>query len=170
MSLANPVPAAEIFKAYDIRGVYPSQINEQGAGAIALALGNYLKKRSHKKRLKLLIARDVRKSSPSLVHYVREGIMNAGCDVVDAGIITTPMIYFLMGKLAVDGGIMVTASHNPAEYNGLKIFGAKLAAIGEGTGMEEVKALAAVTLNVSTFVPPCNVPKPVMSSVAAPSV
>jgi phosphomannomutase len=126
----------EIFKAYDIRGVYPEEINEDTVYNIGRALVKYLKPK------KIVIGRDIRKSSDALREALIKGIIEGGVDVVDIGIATTPMIYYASGKLEVDAGVIITASHNPAEYNGLKLCLKNAVPIGEGSGMEEIRELA----------------------------
>lgn len=126
----------EIFKAYDIRGVYPEEINEDTVYNIGRAVVEYLKPQ------KIVIGRDIRNSSDSLRNSLVKAITEAGVEVVDIGIATTPMIYYASGKLEVDAGIIITASHNPAEYNGMKLCLKKAVPIGEGSGMEEIKDLA----------------------------
>jgi phosphomannomutase len=127
---------SEIFKAYDIRGVYPEEINEDTVYNIGRALAEYLKPK------KIVIGRDIRKSSDALREALIKGIIEGGVDVVDIGIATTPMIYYASGKLEVDAGVIITASHNPAEYNGLKLCLKNAVPIGEGSGMEEIENLA----------------------------
>ena len=123
-----------IFKAYDIRGVYPLELNE----ATTLEVGKALFKHFGKKA-KIVVGRDGRLSSPSLYKAVLEAFSvkrsavrkknkspNANrytLGAIPVGMITTPMLYFLVNKLKADGGVMVTASHNPKEYNGLKVVG-----------------------------------------------
>ena len=121
-----------IFKAYDIRGKYPQEINERVVFEIASALGRHFGKKS-----RLLVGCDGRLSSPSLYKAVLKGVKSpakgearqrrrmSNVKCIEAGLMTTPMLYFLVSKLEADGGIMVTASHNPKEYNGLKVVGPK---------------------------------------------
>jgi len=125
-----------IFKAYDIRGVYPDDFNEESAYAIGCALI------CHTKAEKVVVGKDIRLSSDSLEDALVRGITDQGGDVIKIGQATTPMLYYASGKLAVDVGIIITASHNPAEYNGLKLCRKNAVPIGEGAGMEEIKALA----------------------------
>ncbi len=127
---------SEIFKAYDIRGVYPEEINEDTVYNIGRAIVEYLKPQ------KIVIGRDIRNSSNSLRNSLVKAIIDAGVNVVDIGIATTPMIYYASGKLEVDAGIIITASHNPAEYNGMKLCLKEAVPIGEGSGMEDIKELA----------------------------
>ena len=124
-----------IFKAYDVRGKYPDELNERVVFQIAEAMGKYFGAGS-----KIVIGRDARLSSPSLYKAVLEGVKCQMFDVkcFEVGMITTPMLYFLVNKLKADGGIMVTASHNPKEYNGLKIVGKKAAPMSGGEVMKLV--------------------------------
>ena len=107
-----------IFRAYDIRGLYPEEINEEVVVKIARVLG---------KRFgsgKIVAGHDARLSSPSLYkELVRIFTASQGVNIIQAGLITTPMLTFLVNKLEASGGVMVTASHNPKEYNGLKVLG-----------------------------------------------
>jgi len=103
-----------IFKAYDVRGLYPSQINKEVVRRIAEA---YAVVRQPKK---IALGQDVRSSGDELKKALMEGLVQCGVDVVDIGIITTDQLYFAVGQYGYDGGISVTASHNPGEYNGLK--------------------------------------------------
>ncbi|TFB07973.1 phosphomannomutase/phosphoglucomutase [Candidatus Atribacteria bacterium MT.SAG.1] len=136
MTKINP----SIFKAYDVRGVYPKEINSSAALNIAKGLVAFLGKRK-KGRLKIVVARDNRVSSPVLYRAVKKGILGEGVDIIDIGLSTTPMFYFAVWKYKFDGGIIVTASHNPPEYNGFKIVGEKAISIGEENGLEEIKKL-----------------------------
>lgn len=105
-----------IFRAYDVRGIYPSEINEEVVLKISHALGDFFREGE------VLVARDGRLSSFALYEKVKEGLfLNKKIKVTEIGLSTTPMFYFLSGKLKVNGGIMVTASHNPKNYGGLKV-------------------------------------------------
>ena len=109
-----------IFKAYDVRGIYPTQIDEQMARKIGQAFRNVLDEDDLALGHKVVVSRDMRPSSVPLAEALIEGLTTAGLDVVDIGLATTPMNYFAIGHLKTAGGVQVTASHNPAEYNGLK--------------------------------------------------
>lgn len=128
--------AEGIFKAYDIRGTYPDQINEAAAKRITQAYAAFIKPKA------VVVGRDVRSSGPSLQKAVIEGLIEAGVNVVDIGVGSTDSLYFAVGYYHYDGGIQVSASHNPAEYNGLKMVGAGAAAISGDTGLREIQALA----------------------------
>jgi phosphomannomutase len=125
-----------IFKAYDIRGIYPGEINEDDAYNIGRAVV------AHLKPVRLGIGRDIRASSPSLFASFAQGVMDAGCDVLDLGVITTPMVYFAAGRLDIDAAISLTASHNPPEYNGMKIALRGAMPVGEHSGLSEIRDLA----------------------------
>jgi phosphomannomutase len=123
-----------VFKAYDVRGKYPTEIDESLAERLGGAVVRFLKAR------RIAVGRDVRLSAPAIAGAVAKG---AGCEVVDIGLCTTPMLYFAVGSLGLDGGIMVTASHNPPEDIGFKICREKAFPIGENTGLKEIERLAA---------------------------
>ena len=127
---------AEIFKAYDIRGVYPEDIDEDGVYHIGRAVVEHLAPQ------RLGIGRDIRESSPSLFESFTRGVMDAGCDVLDLGVITTPMVYFAAGRLDIDAAISLTASHNPPQYNGLKIALRGAVPVGENSGLHEIRDIA----------------------------
>ncbi|MCZ7649776.1 MAG: phosphomannomutase/phosphoglucomutase [Thermoanaerobaculia bacterium] len=112
---------AGIYKAYDVRGIYPTQLDEAIARDIGRAFSHLLdaEDRAHG-GTKVVVSRDMRPSSVPLSAALIEGLTAAGLDVVDIGLATTPMNYFAIGHLQAAGGVQVTASHNPAEYNGLK--------------------------------------------------
>jgi phosphomannomutase len=126
----------EIFKAYDIRGIYPDEIN----GQIVYDIGRALV--LHTKAKKIVVGHDMRESSHELENELIRGITDQGADVIRIGLATTPMLYFASWQMGVDAGVVITASHNPAEYNGLKLCLKNAVPIGEGNGMEEIKELA----------------------------
>lgn len=128
-----------IFKAYDIRGKYPAELDEDTAKRIGNAHAVFCARQSKKEKVTILLCRDIRLSSPALHHAMIEGITESGSRVIDAGIATTPLFYFLVHMVKCDGGIMITASHNPAEYNGMKMLGKAGASIAEGTGIEKIR-------------------------------
>lgn len=124
-----------IFKPYDVRGVYPSEINEKIVYKIGRAFVTFLKCK------KIVIARDMRLSSDSLHNALIKGFIDQGADVIDIGLASTPMFYYAVGKLEADGGIIITASHNPKQYNGLKFVKKGAAPINGGTGIQEIRHL-----------------------------
>jgi phosphomannomutase len=125
-----------IFKAYDIRGVYPEEINEETIYNIGRAIVVFTKAET------IVVGKDIRQSSDKLEAKLIEGLTDQGANVIRIGISTSPMLYYASGLMSVDAGIIITASHNPASYNGLKICRQFAVPIGEGSGMEEIKALA----------------------------
>jgi len=104
-----------IFKAYDIRGTVPDQLTPEIAYRIGNSLVGYLKPKS------IAVGRDTRTSSPELFEGLTSGILDRGGDVVDLGMVSTDALYFAVGRFSYDGGVMITASHNPPQYNGFKI-------------------------------------------------
>ncbi len=125
----------KIFKAYDIRGLYKKEFDEDIAKKTAQATANFLNAK------KLIVAMDNRESSEPLKKAVLEGLMKQNINVIDIGITTTPMFYWAINKEETDGGIMITASHNPPQYNGLKISKQKAAPVGESSGLFEIKKI-----------------------------
>src|SRR5438445_12944772 len=103
---SSPVLDPNVFKAYDVRGIYPDELDEAGAYAIGRAYVEEFEPRS------IAVGRDMRLSSPSMAEAVTRGAMDAGADVVDIGMVGTEMLYFSVGDLDLEGGVMVTASHN----------------------------------------------------------
>jgi phosphomannomutase len=124
-------PAA--FKAYDVRGIYPSDLDEAGAYAIGRAYVEQFAPRQ------LAVGRDMRLSSGTMAAAVIEGAVDAGADVIDLGLVGTEMVYFAVGDRGLDGGIMVTASHNPKEYTGMKIVRAGALPVGGESGLYDVR-------------------------------
>jgi phosphomannomutase len=125
-----------IFKAYDIRGIYPNDINKD----VTYRIGRAIVKSTGAK--KIAVGMDMRASSPEIKEGLLAGITDQGASVIDIGLVSTPMLYFSSWKLDVDGGVMITASHNPSEWNGLKLCKKNAVPIGEGDGMEEIRDLA----------------------------
>lgn len=130
-----------IFKAYDIRGVYPGEINETTAFFIGQAFVNFLQQLQKRKKLKIVVSRDNRLSSPALFKALIRGILEQGADVINIGLSTTPMFYFAVAHFKFDGGINITASHNPVQYNGFKLIREKAIPISEKSGIRNIKKL-----------------------------
>ena len=103
------------FKAYDVRGLYPTELDEDGAYRVGRAYVEHFEPRS------IAVGRDMRLSSPTMAAAVIEGAADGGADVVDIGLVGTEMVYFAVADGELDGGICVTASHNPKDYTGMKI-------------------------------------------------
>jgi phosphomannomutase len=128
-----------IFKAYDIRGVYPGELDANLARRIGNAFARLLKAR------RLVVGRDMRTHSPELAAAVAEGMRDAGASVVDIGLASTPMAYFAIGSQDVDGGLNVTASHNPGQYNGMKLCGRGARPISAANGIKDVERACAAS-------------------------
>lgn len=124
------------FKAYDIRGQLGSELNEDIAYRIGRAYGEYLKPKT------IAIGGDVRLTSEALKLAVAEGLMDAGVDVIDIGMTGTEEVYYAAQSMAVDGGIEVTASHNPMDYNGMKLVRENARPISGDTGLRDIQLLA----------------------------
>ncbi len=122
-----------IFKAYDIRGTVPDQLNPEIADRIGNALAGYLKPKS------IAVGRDMRLSSDELFEALSSGITDAGVDVVDLGMISTDGLYFAVGKYGYDGGVMITASHNPKQYNGFKVCRREALPLSGQQGLDKIK-------------------------------
>lgn len=124
-----------IFKAYDIRGVYPTEINADVAEAIGRA---YIEFTGAKK---VVVGRDMRPHSEPLFEGLSRGMLAQGADVIDLGLVSTPMSYFANGTLKADGSVMITASHNPGEWNGFKLCVANAVPISGATGIMEIQKI-----------------------------
>jgi phosphomannomutase len=134
----------KIFKSYDIRGLYSEELDEYASEKIGMATAQFLK--SLKGNVKnIVVARDVRPSSNSLAGSLIKGITKAGVDVIDIGEVATDVTYFTVGHYGYDAGIMVTASHNPSEYNGFKICHENAIPISFETGLSEISEIASQT-------------------------
>jgi len=126
----------QIFKAYDIRGIYPKEINEKDVYKIAQAYAKVVKPKT------VALGRDIRESSDSLWESAKDGLVKAGVKVIDIGKVSTDMLYFATANYKYDGGITITASHNPREYNGLKLVGKDSIPIFKDYLMPEIQELA----------------------------
>lgn len=111
----------KIFREYDIRGVWEKDLTGETVRDIGKAFAVYLKESLKKETLTVSIGRDVRLSSPAVFKHLSEGLMSSGVNIIDIGICPTPLQYFSLYHLTVDGGVMITGSHNPPEFNGLKL-------------------------------------------------
>jgi phosphomannomutase len=132
----------KVFKAYDVRGLYPSELDEEGAYAIGRAYGEHFEPK------RIAVGRDMRLSSPSMAEAAMHGAADAGVDVVDIGLVGTEMVYFAVGELGLDGGIAVTASHNPKEYTGMKIVRRGALPVGGDSGLLDVRDRAMALTDV----------------------
>jgi phosphomannomutase len=123
----------KVFKAYDVRGIYPVELDEEGAHAIGRAYAMQFEPRT------IAVGRDMRLSSPSMQEAFRSGAAEAGTDVVDIGMIGTEMLYYAVGELGLDGGATITASHNPKEYTGAKIVRRGALPVGADSGLLDIR-------------------------------
>ena len=126
----------DCFKAYDVRGQIPNQLNPEICYRIGNATAEFLDAK------RIVVGRDMRLSSPEFAQAVIDGLNDAGCDVVDIGMCGTEMVYFATAHLETDGGIMVTASHNPADYNGIKFVREEARPISADTGLQDIRRIA----------------------------
>ncbi len=123
------------FKAYDIRGEYGKELNKEMVYRIGYFLPRVLPMQ------KILIGRDVRLSSDEMFEALSQGLTDAGVEVTDAGLTTTPMVYWGTGKYDFDASVMITASHNPKQHNGLKVSAKNVLPVGYDTGLQKLEAL-----------------------------
>ena len=126
-----------IFKAYDVRGLYPSEINEDAARLIGRGFVSYLQAQ------RIAVSRDMRLSSPSVAAAFIEGARAQGADVVDYGMMGTDMMYFAVARDAHDGGAQITASHNPKEYNGVKLVRREAFPLSGDAGLGDIRDMIA---------------------------
>ena len=123
----------KVFKAYDVRGLYPSELDEDGGYAIGRAFVEQFEPKS------IAVGRDMRLSSPAIAAAVIRGATEGGSEVKDIGMVGTEMLYFAVGELGLDGGITVTASHNPKDYNGMKIVRRGALPVGGDSGLLDIR-------------------------------
>src|SRR5919197_301896 len=126
-----------IFKAYDVRGLYPQEINEEAARQIGRGFVAYLTAK------RIAVSRDMRLSSPSLAAAFIEGARQQGADVVDYGMMGTDMMYFAVARDGHDGGVQITASHNPKEYNGIKMVRREAFPLSGDAGIGDIRDMIA---------------------------
>ena len=122
-----------VFKAYDVRGIYPTDLDEDGAYAIGRAYVDQFEPRQ------VAVGRDMRLAAPAIAAATIEGAADAGAEVLDLGLVGTEMLYLAVGDQGLDGGIMVTASHNPKEWIGMKIVRRGALPVGGESGLLEVR-------------------------------
>jgi phosphomannomutase len=127
------VLSPSVFKAYDVRGVYPDELDEEGAYAIGRAYVEQFRP------ARIAVGRDMRLAAPAMAAALIEGALDGGADVLDLEMVGTEMVYFAVGELGLDGGVCVTASHNPKQYTGMKIVRAGALPVGGESGLLEVR-------------------------------
>lgn len=135
----------KIFKAYDIRGIYPTDTNEEVVSDITKAIYTFISQDLKKESLTVVLSRDMRVSSPALFESAKKAFLEMGATVIDIGLASTPTFYFAVRYYQADGGIQISASHNPKEWSGMKFVkreGEKIIKIGKVTGMDKVKEIA----------------------------
>jgi phosphomannomutase len=123
----------KVFKAYDVRGIYPTELDEDGAYRIGWAFVEQFEPRQ------IAVGHDMRVSSPAMAEALIRGAAEGGADVLDVGLVGTEMLYFAVGELGLDGGVAVTASHNPKEYTGMKIVRRGALPVGGESGLLEIR-------------------------------
>jgi phosphomannomutase len=141
--LPELIAPPEIFKAYDIRGLYGSEMNGTTAHAVGRAFARVLGELRGKRpdELRIGLGRDMRLQAPEMAGRVRDGLVAEGATVLDAGMVGTEMLYFLVGSRELDGGAMVTASHNPKAYTGIKLVREGALALSGDAGIDEIRRL-----------------------------
>ena len=139
--MSDTVPAS-IFKAYDIRGIYGTELDGDIAYLVGRAFARVLGGLRGKEPsdLRVGLGRDMRNEAPEMSGRVREGLVDEGCTVLDAGLVGTEMLYQLVGSRELDGGAMVTASHNPKAYTGVKLVREGALALSGDAGIGDVRA------------------------------
>ena len=131
----NPITISG-FKAYDLRGRIPSELNEDVAYRIGRAYAEFVKPK------KVIVGRDIRLSSEELAKALEQGLLDSGVDVYDIGLCGTEVVYFATFAKEMDGGIMVTASHNPPDYNGMKFVREGSRPISGDNGLQDIRRIA----------------------------
>jgi phosphomannomutase len=149
----------KVFKAYDIRGVYPDPLNDKMARQIGFGASKFLigdaraAGEGSPMMTNIVVGRDMRKSSPALSEELIRGIIEQGGNVLDVGMVDTSFIYFAVNHFDCAGGVMITASHNPPHYNGMKISKRRAKPVGESTGLAEIRKFAATVDFENNFKP-----------------
>ena len=141
MTEPPPLAPPEIFKAYDIRGLYGPEMDETTAQAIGRAFARVLARLRGKQphELRIGLGRDMRLTAPAMAAELRDGLIFEGATVLDAGMVATEMLYHLVGSHRLDGGAMVTASHNPKAYTGVKLVREGALALSGDAGIGDVR-------------------------------
>ena len=143
----------QVFKAYDVRGIYGAELDEDGARGIGRAFVEVFEPK------RIAVGRDMRVSSPSMATAVIAGAASAGAEVLDLGLVGTEMVYFAVGELGLDGGVAVTASHNPKQYTGMKIVRAGALPVGGESGLLDIRDRALSETDVAQGQSPGQVQK-----------
>jgi phosphomannomutase len=159
----SAMPPPDIFKAYDIRGIYGEQIDGDLAERIGRAFAKVLSRLAGKpiSELRVGLGRDMRLSAPELSARYREGLLDAGANVIDAGQVGSEMLYFLVGSRGLDGGLMCTASHNPKAYTGAKLLREGALPLSGDSGIQDVRRAVEADLRGDGAQPSPAPPRPV---------
>ena len=120
-----------IFRQYDIRGIWEKDLYAEVIELIGKGYASYLLKSINKERARISVGRDARLHSPAIRESLVKGLTSSGIDVIDLGVCPTPLQYYSIHKLSLDGGIMITGSHNPPEFNGFKLSVGKTTIFGD---------------------------------------
>src|SRR5215218_1192930 len=141
--MAITAPPASIFKAYDIRGLYGEEMDADTAYLVGRGFARVLSELREKPASELIVGlgRDMRLSAPEMAEGIRRGLVDEGVRILDAGQVATEMLYFLVGSRGLDGGAMVTASHNPRAYTGVKLVREGALALSGDAGIGEIREL-----------------------------
>lgn len=143
-----------IFRAYDVRGLYPQQINEDVVFSIGQGFVRLLQTENPgKKAFNIVVGRDMRLSSPSLEQSLIKGVTAAGANVINIELSSTPTFYYAVARYGYDGGLIVSASHNPKEYNGVKLVRAQAAAFGLEDGLDQIRDFCARGERITASLP-----------------
>jgi len=140
----------KVFKAYDVRATYPSPLTDDMAWQIGVGTARYLLEQAEASgqttpmMKNIVVGHDMRKSSPALRDNLCQGIIDGGAHVIDVGLVDTPFVYFAVNHLGCAGGVQVTASHNPSNYNGFKVSKQHAKPVGESTGLADIRKHAAL--------------------------
>jgi phosphomannomutase len=151
----------KVFKAYDVRGLYPTELDEEGARAIGRAFVEIFEP------ARVAVGRDMRLSAPSMASALVDGASDAGAEVLDLGMVGTEMLYFAVGELGLDGGVAVTASHNPKDYTGMKIVRAGALPVGGESGLLDIRDRA-LSSETDARAKPVHPPNGIASDASAP--
>lgn len=154
-----------IFKAYDIRGIYGQDLNEETAYKLGQAYVRLRKEDGKTGKLSIVVGGDMRLSTPSLKESLTKGITDAGADVIDIGLASTPTFYFAVAYFNYDGGIIVSASHNPKEWNGFKLVREKAIPISGETGIYKLHDLVISDCAASQATQPLNYGKTIKNDI-----
>ena len=141
-----------IFKGYDIRGIVPDELNEENVYQIVQAILYFYQTQFDKKETRIVTGHDMRTTAPKLYPILKKALTDGGAQIVDVGLVSTPTHYFAVLNLKADAGVQLTASHNPPEYNGMKMVireGDKITKIGKATGILDIKQFAMDNVTLS---------------------